>query len=111
MQLVQRRGRLAAHQFFAFGHRDPGRLGLRDPEAVEQIDDIALFQSLRSSNPDARRHLWQRLGITVQRRSAALLIFAHHRPTQPTYVDSKNDNLPPSFVHLSLLGFLQVSFL
>ena len=71
------------HHFFAFGHRDLGRW---DVEAVEQIDDIARFQSLRSSNPDARRHLWQRLGITLQRGSAAL--FARRRPTQPTYVDS-----------------------
>ena len=61
-------------------------LGCWDAKAVEQIDDIARFQSLRSSNPDARRHLWQRLGITLQRGSAAL--FARRRPTQPTYVDS-----------------------
>ena len=60
-------------------------LGGWDAEAVEHIDDIARFQSLRSSNPDARRHLWQRLGITLQRGNAAL--FARRRPTQPTYVD------------------------
>ena len=60
-------------------------LGGWEADAEKQIDEIARFQTIRASNPHARRHLWQRLGIVLQKGNAALL--ARRSPTQLSRVD------------------------